>query len=330
MASSTLGSYPFGMLALERSRQSRAGGFANAALLALVRSALGEATQPRPRPTGARVPASEMRSTLERGLREHGVGALVGIGQRIRPSRFHPLLEVMKYAKSPRDVIEKWTRYERYWHASNRVDANFVDERELVFRRYSKTRTPPSDGENLLIIGLLVALLQQHGCIGVRASVATRDGAVEVFPIHTELLATRVRNQTSRGSIRWRALRKSPLHKCLARPVANHRAKKPGWVHAARQFLAADVARCWSIAQLAAELGVHPRTLQRHLSAADSGFSPLVREVRSRAAAELLADPRWNLSSIGFLCGYSDAAHFSRDFQRALGLPPSAFRKGLA
>jgi AraC-like DNA-binding protein len=36
------------------------------------------------------------------------------------------------------------------------------------------------------------------------------------------------------------------------------------------------------------------------------------------------------VSEIGFLCGYSDQAHFTREFKRATGITPSKYRESFA
>ncbi|MAN60879.1 MAG: hypothetical protein CMI60_02925 [Parvibaculum sp.] len=55
-------------------------------------------------------------------------------------------------------------------------------------------------------------------------------------------------------------------------------------------------------------------------------MSELVRAVRVREACHLLEVGELSLTQIGFWCGFSDSAHFSRDFKKSLGMPPSVYR----
>ena len=36
------------------------------------------------------------------------------------------------------------------------------------------------------------------------------------------------------------------------------------------------------------------------------------------------------LAEVGFLCGYADQAHFTREFRRRVGLPPERYRRAFA
>jgi AraC-like DNA-binding protein len=56
------------------------------------------------------------------------------------------------------------------------------------------------------------------------------------------------------------------------------------------------------------------------------------REATKRIRELLLEDPSrgWSLTEIGYLCGFSDAAHFSRDFRSSIGTSPSEFRAVVA
>jgi AraC-like DNA-binding protein len=73
-------------------------------------------------------------------------------------------------------------------------------------------------------------------------------------------------------------------------------------------------------------LGVHRRTLHRHLKAEDVTFDALVEAVRSELARELLADPRTPLSHVAATLGYADASAFSRAFRRWFDTTPARWR----
>ncbi len=68
-------------------------------------------------------------------------------------------------------------------------------------------------------------------------------------------------------------------------------------------------------------------TLQRRLLQQGSSFSALTGEVRVRLAAAWLAHTGHGLADIGYLCGYADQPHFTREFTRRAGLPPARNRQ---
>jgi AraC-like DNA-binding protein len=85
------------------------------------------------------------------------------------------------------------------------------------------------------------------------------------------------------------------------------------------------------VEQLAAEFGFGVRTLQR-LFKAFVGVSPkwVIRRYRLQEAAEIMASSasvNWAQLAVGL--GYTDQAHFNRDFKRLIGRSPGAYFKAL-
>jgi AraC-like DNA-binding protein len=81
-----------------------------------------------------------------------------------------------------------------------------------------------------------------------------------------------------------------------------------------------------AIDDLATELGVSRRTLQRRLTDRNTHFMQVLAEVRAELAARYLADKRLAITEIAFLLGYSDQASFSTAFRGWNGMSPSEFR----
>ncbi|HSX95373.1 MAG TPA: helix-turn-helix domain-containing protein [Hydrogenophaga sp.] len=83
-------------------------------------------------------------------------------------------------------------------------------------------------------------------------------------------------------------------------------------------------------AELAQALGVSLRTLHRAFAAGGTSFADTLRGLRLRRAAELLVQPRLaglSVAEIGRRCGYADASHFVREFQRRHALTPARWRR---
>ena len=76
-------------------------------------------------------------------------------------------------------------------------------------------------------------------------------------------------------------------------------------------------------------LKVSERYLHRALGQYGERFSQLVLGKRLDVSAQRLRDPHFahhHISSIAWLCGFQDSAHFSRVFTRRFGLAPSMWR----
>lgn len=81
----------------------------------------------------------------------------------------------------------------------------------------------------------------------------------------------------------------------------------------------------WRAADLAAELGVSLRSLHRAFCDAGETVAGRWRQLRMERARMLLSQQRLAglpMSEIAWRCGYSDASHFARDFQRSFGQTP--------
>jgi AraC family transcriptional regulator, positive regulator of tynA and feaB len=81
----------------------------------------------------------------------------------------------------------------------------------------------------------------------------------------------------------------------------------------------------WSATDLASDLGVSLRTLQRAFTEVGETVAGSWRAMRIGHACALLSQPRLAglaMSEIGRRCGYADASHFTRDFQRCMGKTP--------
>ncbi len=77
---------------------------------------------------------------------------------------------------------------------------------------------------------------------------------------------------------------------------------------------------------VAAEIGLHPRTLQRRLRETGSQYAELHGRVRYRLAMRYLEDPAADIEDISERLGFSDRRSFTRAFRRWSGVSPSSFR----
>lgn len=82
------------------------------------------------------------------------------------------------------------------------------------------------------------------------------------------------------------------------------------------------------IGQIARELGLHPRTLQRRLARERVRFAELRANTRLNLARHLLADRSLDIETISERLGFADRRSFTRAFARWTGKSPSAFRLG--
>jgi len=78
--------------------------------------------------------------------------------------------------------------------------------------------------------------------------------------------------------------------------------------------------------EIAAELGMAPRTLHRYLDTEGTSFRQLIDEVREALAEEMLAH-RITVEEVAERLGYSEASSFAHAFKRWKGVSPRAYRR---
>jgi len=81
-----------------------------------------------------------------------------------------------------------------------------------------------------------------------------------------------------------------------------------------------------TLQDVARELGLSARTLQRRLTDAGTTFQQLVEETRRELARHYLKQPAVELNEAAFLLGFEDANSFFRAFQDWEGTSPGEWR----
>jgi AraC-like DNA-binding protein len=120
----------------------------------------------------------------------------------------------------------------------------------------------------------------------------------------------------------------------LARSALGERAPrgsagKRKWVERAKLVLASDLARRWTLSDVAAEVGVSPVYLTQLFKQVEG--VPLYRyqlRLRLARALELLGRVD-DISALSMDLGFSSHSHFTASFRRAYGCTPVQFRKGM-
>lgn len=284
----------------------------------------------------AHAPAAPMRTLLAAALDRFGPGFILGMGQQVRRMGFEPVLHVLLRSEAPEVLVAKWQRFEQFTRMSHRTEFAASD-RSLVLSRHGE----PTPGENLLIYGLLIALLEEIGCEGIGAGLATADG--EPVPLIDDgrvCIPTRCQiGASDRVVLSWRRFERRMRSEPPgfggsggSRPPllfygGNERTP---YARRAAARLAGDVGRAWTLEALASDIGVSGRTLQRRLADEGTSLTELLKAIRIREACHLLTGSGLSLTEIGYWCGYSDGPHFSRQFSQALGMSPKAYRRTAA
>lgn len=285
--------------------------FASAAMMRIVRAGLqrqGLAAPPLPPAQRGRVALPDKRAQLQALWQAHGPGVIARLGEAVHGLPDDPMLTAFTPAGDPFDLLERWQRLERFVHSRHRVLVQAVGPQRLCWQHVSlRQAAPPDAAEDLLVAGLLLALAQRIGVPGLRA----RPSGTRAWLFDEGWRTDRWPAALHRWEWQWQPGPAAAPAAPEATPLA---------------LLQADPSRGWTLPRLAHTLRTSPRTLQRQLARDGHRFSHLLVQARLNHAAHRLTDSDAPLAEVGYLSGYADQPHFTRQFHAHTGLTPAQFR----
>ena len=113
------------------------------------------------------------------------------------------------------------------------------------------------------------------------------------------------------------------------RELLDRRSERAHMSERVRQYLLRPGGATARMEGLAAELGMAPRTLHRHLAAEGVSFRQLLDEVRQALAEEMLAHGM-TVDEVAERLGYSEPSSFTHAFKRWKGICPRTYRQETA
>lgn len=289
--------------------------FASAAMMRIVRAGLqrqGLAAPPLPPAQRGRVALPDKRAQLQALWQAHGPGVIARLGEAVHGLHDDPMLTAFAPADGPPDLLARWQRLERFVHSRHRVQLQASGPNGLRWQHVSlRHAAPPDATEDLLVAGLLLALARRVGVQGLRA----RPWGTREWLFNEEgWRATSWPAALHTWEWQWQSGQTAPPT-APATPAPTPMA-----------LLQADPSRGWTLPHLAQALGTAPRTLQRQLAREGHSFSRLLAQARLNHAAHRLTGSDAPLAEVGYLSGYADQPHFTRQFHAHTGLTPAQFR----
>ena len=289
------------------------------------------------------MPLAYKKDLLKTVWKTAGAETVLTIGQGIDKVRYDPVWQAALRSVSPEVLMDKWTRFETFAHSQNRVRFDLDKPDHVICERYTVEGGQPGMVENLLICGLLIALLENIGCRQLRCDMALNENRTggSTHCLYRDQKFNIPEDVTRLNSVHWQFQWQDFVPVNLPVPSTGElpdSIEGPGGVlnfsginfskPVARiaDLLKSDVSRLWTIEELARETGMSKRSLQRRLAEAGFSYSRLVRMIRVHESCRLLDKTNTSITAIGFCTGFSDSAHFSRDFRASIGMTPRDYR----
>jgi AraC-like DNA-binding protein len=254
---------------------------------------------------------------------------MVGRGLSRLPT--DPALEALVRASGPHDLLARWQRLERFLHSRHRLVAEESSERRYLIRHVGPETEPPSPGEDALILGVLAELCRNIGTLGLAVEMVEANGAAH--PVVAEDRFAEPPPLGLGGTGLWRFAwatverRTRKDAECLMSLLGDAWPEPRAVAARVSATVSGDLGRAWSLADLARHFAMSERTLQRQLSKAGATLADLIRAARVEAAGRFLIDTPHSLGKVGFACGFSDQAHFTKLFKRQTAMTPAAYRR---
>lgn len=284
----------------------------------------------------AAVALDAKRALLTQAVARGGLGCLALLGRGLHRYAQEPTHRALSAARDVHDLLQRWGRLERYLHSRHRVQVLMLGACQARLQHISVVPgTQPLPPEDLVVLGLLAALLESIGLQGVRCEA----GGVQVVPASLGPALDRALEQaagqglTRHWTLTWTAPSRLDANRPVQQPLPLDLVEGEPWPALAKASFHALAQRLLSppdVAQLARGLAVSTRQLQRQLQQVGLSRTRLLAEARYRSAGWWLLHSSVPLAEVGFLCGYADQSHFTRDFRRRSALTPAAYRTGFA
>ncbi len=277
---------------------------------------------------GAHVAIDAKRALVSAACAQGGLACLPLLARGLRHFGDEPMLQALAGAATAHEMFERWMRLERYIHARHRLvraEAAVADGEVRLLHLGRRPGWVPLPAEDLVVLGVLSALLEQ---MGLHAVTATAGGAAAwPQPDGGALQRAAQAGTTRQFRLCWQPAAAPP--RCQAGLPVHADAHWPALVQKVFERLRDSVMSPPTLPQLAQQLQRPARSLQRHLAAAGWSRNSLLAEVRLRMATAWLLHSSVPLAEVGLLSGHADQAHFTREFSRRMGVPPARLRQEL-
>lgn len=285
-----------------------------------------------PEPDAANNPhvnLSAKRVLLAQAFEDFGASPIVQAGFDIQKMPDNPLSFAMIRTTSVDCVMDRFFKLQKYFHSKHRLQLLRREKNMVEMQHVSTTTEKPRIYEDLLLGGLMAGILSQYGCTNLRLDFNDKN-IIKDGHVNTPFVPD---PDSSIFIICWDDIIRPDIGQ-----IEVETTKMGAFIATAKRTYSARIERCiaedpirkWSVARMAKEFCLSSRSLQRRLTEEGTSYRDCILAARCRCAIYYMTEESENLTAVGFLAGFSDAAHFSREFKKNMGLLPSNFKSTLS
>lgn len=261
--------------------------FASVAMMKLIHRGLKQQgiALPSPAPTrGAHVALTDKRAVLVGLAEKFGLDAVLRIGDAVHSVEADPALTALTMAHDAIDLLSRWQRLERYIHSRHRIEFERTGALTIMLKHVSlQVDHPPLPVEDVLVIGLLIALFERVCQRPMSARIHGSSRWIRRNATWAKLPAA----DAARGFSVWELHLPADNRELAKRDCAEY--SRSSFAIRTSQIFQRDLCSAWSVQSLARELAMSARTLQRRLASDGTSFQQALADARVAHAADLLA-----------------------------------------
>jgi len=280
---------------------------------------------------GDQVPDKKMM--LQHLMDAEGPEKVFGLSKHFpRDTPSSRLVYLLLNSPSPEAMIHKLGVYDRHFHVSRKLELHESAEKHMVVVNRASVPDIPSVAEELFLGGSVKNMLSLIGCEGLKMEWhAVRSGHLREVLESLDVGDVPVEDNT-RWHFKWDRFKRpqqiSGLDDFLITNTDPFTLRpKVAFSQMVEERLAEDLSIRPSMEEMASRLGISARSLHRKLQEEGTSYSRLYSDLRIKTASRLLRQSDASLTEIGFLSGYSDSAHFSREFKKVQKMSPTTYRE---
>lgn len=284
-----------------------------------------------PVPTGALTKATVAlnvkRAVVQSAIAQGGFACLPLLGRGLHDLAMEPTHLALTSGGDAASMLIRWQRLERYIHSQHRIKIDALSDNTAEIEHVHKNKgAPPLAVEDLVVCGVLCALLKANGLQSVHA----QSHGVELFPRPKEALISQIihAGHTGQWRLSWQLGDQQRISGLDRHFSWSHNSPKV-WTtlaSAVGELVAKRLPERITVDEAARKMSMSGRSLQRALASDGVSFQQLQGEVRFRLAGWHLLHQTMPIAEVGYVCGYSDQAHLGREFNKRLGIPPAKYR----
>ncbi|PKF49241.1 AraC family transcriptional regulator [Enterovibrio nigricans] len=268
----------------------------------------------------------------------------IEVARHFHPSALHALGYAVQSAYSLHEALERVSKYKRVVsNCSNMETYEDGDELVVEFQVY---RYPDSGRYVLspdLIESFLATLVQvardlvDGGLDPLRVQISVpqprsnSESVSSFFNCPIEYNADRTAVVLDLAMAKQRALGNNPVMNQVHMELLNQfmsRVDKTNLTYLIENKILEDLPMgAPSQSDVAKQLGLSLRNLQRKLSEQGTCYKDILDSTRKRLTLNYIKQPHLSISEIGYLVGFSNVANFNRAFRRWVGCAPGEYRQ---